>query len=507
MKEGTMNLQDVSRTSQIESSYKAPLRGALLIGAVSKAGLAGRLQSAKKSAEAGHAPATTAPAEADLRAPERLAIDYADAAELADKSAKALKALVAGNAAIWKVLRAQGIFRGHGPASKVAFLYSGSGSQYVNMLQALRAAEPIVAETFAEADRVMMPLLGKPLSEFIFVDGADADAFTKAEEDLGQIAVTQSAVLAADMALTRLLAAYGIEPDMTMGHSLGEFGALVASGALSFDEALEIVSVRSREAMSVTMENGRMAAVFAPLNEIERTVKTVNGYLVIANINSYHQAVIGGDSKAVEQAIELFQRAGYDAVALPVSNAFHTSIVAPYSDALRRIMERVRLQSSRIPIVANLDGEFYPTGSDVVPQMVEILARQLASPVQFVKGLLTLYNAGARVFVETGPKKVLRGFVDDVLGDRDDVISLFTNHPKLSDVAAFNQALCGLYAAGLGRGLTETSDDLGEAGHVDARYFGAGRWPSTSHPMTIPSIPKRTGTLPSAEAGPERLFD
>ena len=94
-------------------------------------------------------------AESDLGAPERLAIDYADAADLADKSAKALKALEVNQAATWKALRAQGIFRGSGPAPKVAFLYTGQGSQYPNMLQQLRADEPIVAETFAEADRVM----------------------------------------------------------------------------------------------------------------------------------------------------------------------------------------------------------------------------------------------------------------------------------------------------------------------------------------------------------------
>ena len=99
----------------------------------------------------------------------------------------------------WKALRAQGIFRGHGPAPKVAFLYTGQGSQYANMLRGLRAAEPIVAATFAEADRVMAPLLGKPLSDFVFVDPADASAVAKAEEDLRQTAITQPAVLAADL--------------------------------------------------------------------------------------------------------------------------------------------------------------------------------------------------------------------------------------------------------------------------------------------------------------------
>jgi len=455
VKEQIMNTESVPRTSN--SSYcKAPLRGALVIGATSEAALAERLRVLEKEAKAGRAPAPMAPAEADLRAPERLAIDYANAPELAEKAGNALKALAANQPAVWKALRAQGIFRGHGPAPKVAFMYTGQGSQYANMIQLLCATEPIVAETFAEADRVMTPLLGKPLSKFIFVDQADANAVAKAEDDLRQTEITQPAVLAIDLALTRLLAAYGIEPDFTIGHSLGEYGALVAAGGLPFVDSLEAVSARGRGMTQVAMEdNGRMAAVFAPLEEVERILGTIKGYVVIANVNSSRQAVVGGASKAVEQAMEAFQKAGYDVSALPVSHAFHTSIVAGASKPLREVLERLHLQSPRLPIVANTNGEFYPMGPDVVPQMLDILTQQVASPVQFVKGLRTLYDAGARLFVEVGPKKALYGFAEDVLGGCNDVVSLFTNHPKVGDIVAFNQALCGLYAAGLGRGTAE----------------------------------------------------
>src|SRR5581483_6140636 len=144
---------------------------------------------------------------------------------------------------------------------------------------------------------------------------------------------------------------------------------------------------------------------------------------------------------------------------LSVSHAFHTSIVAAASEPLRRVLERLRLAAPRLPIVANTNGEFYPTGSDAVPKMLDILAEQVAAPVQFVKGLRTLYDAGARLFVEVGPKKALQGFAEDVLGPRGDVVSLFTNHPKNGDVPAFNQALCCLYAAGLGKGTTQVAKD------------------------------------------------
>jgi acyl transferase domain-containing protein len=457
-KDTTMNANDVSHASRSGSSNKAPLRGALVIGGTSAVELVERLRSVQNAAENGRTPTLSAPAEADLRAPERLVIDYANAADLADRSAKAIKALAGDQAPVWKALRAQGIFRGHGPAPKVAFLYTGQGSQYANMLRPLFTAEPIVAETFAEADRAMTPLLGKPLTEFVFVDQSDPAAVAKAEEDLRQTAITQPAVLATDEALTRLLAAYGIRPDMTMGHSLGEYGALVASGAMPFRDALEAVSARGRGMTSVAMEdNGRMAAVPAPLPEIEKILKTIKGYVVIANINSNNQAVIGGASKAVEQAMEAFQKAGYDPVALPVSHAFHTTIVAGAGVPLRRELERLHIESPHIPIVANVNGEFYPMGPDVVPEILDILTLQVAAPVQFVKGLRTLYEAGARVFVEVGPKKALQGFAEDVLGGRGDVISVFTNHPKVGDIVAFNQALCALYAAGLGRGQATAS--------------------------------------------------
>lgn len=431
---------------------KVPLRGALVFGAASEAELAHRLRAIATNAEAGHAPPPTIPNEADLQSPERLVIDYANAEDLTAKATKAFKALAANNQATWKALRAQGIFRGSGPPPKVAFLYTGQGSQYVNMLKQLREVEPIVAETFAEADRAMTPLLGQPLTEYIFVND-DADRAAKAEDDLRRTAITQPAVLTVDTALTRLLAAYGMTPDFVMGHSLGEYGALVASGALPFGDALEAVSARGREMTRVSVaDSGRMAAVDAPLQEVERILQSIDGYVVIANINSKSQAVIGGASRAVELAIQAFEQAGYNVVPLSVSHAFHTSIVAPASEPLRRVLERLRLQPPTIPVVANVTGEFYPMGRDVRPQMIEILAEQIASPVQFVKGLQTLYTAGARVFVEVGPKRVLHGFVEDVLGDRGDVVSLFTNQPKAGDLVAFNRALCGLYAVGLGVG-------------------------------------------------------
>src|SRR2546423_8349223 len=313
---------------------------------------------------------------------------------------------------------------------------------------------------------------------------------TRSQDDLRQTAITQPAVLAADFALTRLLAAYGITPDFAMGHSLGESGALVAVEGIPFADALEAVSARGREMTNfATEDNGRMAAVFAPLSEIERILKTVSGYVVIANINSEHQAVIGGASEPVTQAMQAFQNAGYEVSALSVSHAFHTSIVASASEPLRRVLQRLHLAAPRGPVVANTNGEFYPTGAGAVPKMLDILAEQVAAPVQFVKGLRTLYDAAARVFVEVGPKKALQGFAEDVLGARGDVVSLFTNHPKNGDVPAFNQALCCLYAAGLGKGVPAVTKPIESIQISEPKLVEPA--PSIAEPSSLRLLPQK----------------
>jgi acyl transferase domain-containing protein/acyl carrier protein/NAD(P)-dependent dehydrogenase (short-subunit alcohol dehydrogenase family) len=466
---------------------KTPLRGALLIGADSEAAVIARLRAVQREAAAGCAPAPAPPAEQDLRAPVRLAIDYGDAADLADKCAKALKAFEESEAGRWKALRAKGIFLGRGPAPKVAFLFAGQGSQYVNMLKLLRESEPIVAETFDTADRVMQPLIGKPLSAFVFLDEADEKSLALAEQNLKQTAITQPAVLTAEVALARLLGAYGVTPDMVMGHSLGEYGALVTSGAMSFDEALRAVSARGNEMTRCALDdNGVMAAVFGPIETIEKILSTIDGYVVIANINSTREAVIGGATAAVEKAIAAVRDAGYVARPLQVSHAFHTNIVAPASEALTQVLSGMKLQPPAIPIIANVTGSFYPMGPGAVPDMIDLLGKQVASPVQFVKGLKTLYEAGARIFVEVGPKRVLYGFAEDVLGGREGVVSLFTNHPRVGEAASVNLALCGLYAAGLGVG--ESRAAVPEPGVPEARASGPA--PAARRESALPFVPQ-----------------
>ncbi len=422
------------------------MRGLLFLSAETLVDLKNALENSLAQAKDGKLSPAQLPDKDQLAKPERLAVDYSDMEEFIKRAEKALKVIDSNNPTMWQAMTAQGVYYGKGTPGKVAFLFPGQGSQYVNMLRELRAIEPVVDQVFIEADKVMTPLLGQPLTHYIYAEGDEA-SLKAAELKLKDTTITQPAVLTANVALLRLLQKYGFHADMVIGHSLGEYAALVAAGVLTFAEALEVVSARGREMSKVAMEdNGCMAAVSAPLAEVERILKTIDGYVVLANINSPLQSVIAGATKAVDLSIEAFMAAGFQAVKIPVSHAFHTKIVAPASIPLRKVIERMDIQAPKIPVAANVTGDWYPNDREAI---LDLLAEQVASPVQFINGAQKLYESGARIFVEVGPKRVLNALTSDIFKDNTEVTLVATNHPRKGAIPSFNEALCALFAAGL----------------------------------------------------------
>jgi malonyl CoA-acyl carrier protein transacylase len=452
-------VENVVKTTSVVSMYDPkelkPYQGLFFASADSATELKKSLQENLEKIIMGTIPDSNCPSEEELSRQERIAIDYADPQELSKRLEKALIAFESENPVRWKALQAHGIYRGSGKPGKVAFLFPGQGSQYVNMLLDLRDSEPVVRDTFDEADRVMTPILGRALTSFIYTQGGEEE-IQQAEKELKNTAITQPAMLTADVAVLRVLQKYGVEPDMVIGHSLGEYAALVAAGVLTFAEALEVVSARGREMTSIKVDDpGCMAAVSAPLEKVEETIRSIHDYLVIANINSPVQSVLGGTTSAIDIAIAKFQADGFQAVKIPVSHAFHTKIVAPVSVPLREVIARMSVKPPVLPIVANVTGDLYPTGRE---EILDILASQVASPVQFVKGMKTLYEHGVRIFIEAGPKRVLNALASDNLKDKDDVTIIATNHPRKGGKASFNEALCGIYAAGVPTGKNEIKE-------------------------------------------------
>jgi len=186
-----------------------------------------------------------------------------------------------------KRLAAQGIFLCDGPGlgvgSPIACLFPGQGSQYLGMLRDLAEAYPVVAETFAEADQILAPLIGSDLTSIVWTKPT-AETAEAADLRLRQTEICQPAMLTADVAMLRLLASYGMRPNMVAGHSLGEYAAAVAAGVLSFADALYAVSARGREMAGVKVDdNGKMATVAADASRVEAVLKTIDGYVIAAN--------------------------------------------------------------------------------------------------------------------------------------------------------------------------------------------------------------------------------
>jgi hypothetical protein len=216
----------------------------------------------------------------------------------------------------WRVLQDKGIHFGRGPAGKVAFLFPGQGSQYVNMLADV--PDPIVRETFAEADRTMGPILGRPLTSYVYKNADDKAAMEDAEEALKDTTICQPAMVATDIAIMRMLGKHGVFPDMVMGHSLGEWAAAVGARMINFSEALVAVSARARAMASVSIgDKGKMASVLGPTDEIVRRLPEIGGYLTPANMNSKKQTVIAGASDAVDRAVDYFNNLGMTAQIIP----------------------------------------------------------------------------------------------------------------------------------------------------------------------------------------------
>ena len=285
--------------------------------------------------------------------------------------------------------------------TKTAYIFPGQGSQYVGMSRSFYDGFPAAKEAFDEADEV----LGFDLKKVVF-EGP--------KEELDRTEFTQPALLVASIAALRVLReSFGVRPAALAGHSLGEYTALVAAGALDYSEAVRIVHLRGRYMQEAVPEGtGMMCAILgldvSVITEICKTSSVEGSVVVPANINSPQQVVISGHKDAVTRAGELAREEGAKRVVpLQVSAPSHSPLMTKAGERLGRELEKVAFDGFSTPVITNVDAEPIKDASEVA----DALVRQLTSPVLWVDIVKRMKKDGIATVVEIGPGKVLTGLI------------------------------------------------------------------------------------------------
>ncbi|MED1520346.1 ACP S-malonyltransferase [Bacillus safensis] len=287
--------------------------------------------------------------------------------------------------------------------TKIAFLFPGQGSQKIGMGKDLFDQEAVSKAVFEEADKTF----GFDLSSMIF----EGDA-----EELTLTFNAQPALLTTSIAILKKFEESGIKADYAAGHSLGEYTALVATGALSFKDA--VYAVRKRGELmneAVPAGEGAMAAILgldkAALLEVTKEV-TESGHLVeLANLNCPGQIVISGTAKGVELASEKAKEKGAKrAIALEVSGPFHSALMKPAAEKFTDVLSKLDIADAKTPVISNVTADIVTSRDEIETKLIE----QLYSPVRFEESVDRLIDLGVTTFIEIGPGKVLSGLVKKV---------------------------------------------------------------------------------------------
>lgn len=303
---------------------------------------------------------------------------------------------------------------------KTAFIFPGQGAQYVGMAKDFYDAVPVSREMFELAEKA---------------SGLDVAALCFEEnEKINITEYTQICMLAAELAMYKALEEKGIRPDVTAGLSLGEYGALVVSGAMTPEEAFRVVRQRGLFMQEAVPTGGAMTAVLGLDTEaIEKICAETEGMVSVANYNCPGQTVITGEEKAVAAAAEALSAAGAKrCVPLKVSGPFHSPMLAEAGEKLGGVLAAVEIHDITVPYLANVTADYVQDKT----QVKELLTKQVASSVRWQQSVERMIADGVTMFVEIGPGKTLAGFMRKISRDVKVI-----NIEKLEDIEKAVEAL------------------------------------------------------------------
>ncbi|HEY6361241.1 MAG TPA: SDR family NAD(P)-dependent oxidoreductase [Vicinamibacterales bacterium] len=404
----------------------------------------------------------------------------------------------------------RGVYLGRGERTgKVAFLFPGQGSQAPGMLRDLAVQFAEVRDTLHAFGHLLDGRFPQPLSTYIYPPATFTPDDQKARaRALTDTRVAQPALGAVDTGLLKLMAAFGLRPEMVAGHSYGEYVALHAAGVIDETTLATLSEQRGRAIAEAVGESpGSMAAASADPAEVRATIGEHEG-VWIANFNAPRQTIIAGVTAAVDAAVGALARAGISARLLPVACAFHTPLMHAARARFDEALASAAFAAPRIPVYSNTLAAPYP---DDAAGIARILSNHLEAPVRFVAEIRAMYDAGARIFVEVGPRGVLTALARQIVPD---AMAVALDHADKPGIVPLLHGLAQLAACGVnvdptrlfqGRVVEALDRQLGPIERRRAPAWvvnGAGARP-VSAPAGPTARPKLVAPVLSPAAAPE----